>query len=562
MKSINRVLSIAFALTIILVGCKNKGEEDAASKPLAAFLPAETFLYFSMSPKELSTKLEHDNLSKLNGYKMLIGLADEEEDGMGTLIDEAIKDPGSLGLDPDERILIFVAEEFEDGYGGAVMKIKDEAKWNDFLKKIDAPELEEDEESGIKYIKVANDGYYATNGKVAMILMGDSERIGDEGKEIVIRLFEQSEDESLMGKGTFDEAMGLDDDMVFMMKLPEAMTDDFKDLMEGGISGDEEEVLACMMDWNNMDLSQFAYFYTLNFEMGEIVLDMKYDWDEMSSMTRMGDMLVPINTAAMNTINTDEAIFSYAMAFDPDYIISVMEECGVMDMADEELAAAGLSAEEIAGWFGGNIYMQISGMEEMDYREEDYWAYDDQSGKAPIMTNKEMLPVFMLNMDLRDAKGMTEFVELLELGATFSEEFSLTNNGNYWTLSPVTAFDMYFGASEDQFYFGNNEAQIAAYVNGTYDAGDQNMLANMNGQMAYMHFNMNLDPAIASMITEAAASEDPFGVAGMAIEFLSMFDYMEAKTGKDGGKFVIKMQDDSHYALYMLLEMADDASPI
>lgn len=557
-----RILSIAFAFTILFLGCKNKGEEDGSSKPLDAYLPAETFLYFSMSPKEISTKLEHENLSKLNGYNMIIGLADEEEKGMGTLIDEAIKDPASLGIDPDERILIFVAEDYEEGYGGAVMKIKDEEKWNEFLEFLEAPELTEDKESGIKYTKLSSDGYYATDGNVAILLMGDKDRIEKDEEALAINLFEQTEEESLMGKGAFDEAMKLDDDMVFMMNLPESMTDDFKDLMEDGISGDEEEMLACMMDWNDMDFSKFAYFYTLNFEMGEIVLDMKYDWEEMSDMTRMGDMLVPINTGALGAINTDEAIFSYAMAFDPDYIVSVMEECGAIEMADETLAAAGLSSEEIASWFGGNIYVQISGVEEMDYREEDYWAYDEQSQKAPIMTNQETLPVFMLAMDLRDAKGMTEFVDLLELGSSFDEDFSITNSGTYWTLSPATSFDMFFGASDDMFYFGNDAEQIAAYVEGSYETGAQNMLANMDGEMAYMHFNMNLDPEISSMISEAAASEDPFGIAGMAVQFLTMFDYMEAKTGKDGGNFVIKMQDDSHYALYMLLEMADDASPI
>jgi hypothetical protein len=561
MKFTMRSLGLALLISLAFIGCKNK-EEEAANRELGSYLPAETFLIYTMSPGQLSTKMEHDNLSKLNGYKMLLKFANESEKGSGDYIDEVIKDPSTLGIDPAEKVIIFVAESFEDdGYGGALMKIKDMEKFQAMLDMFDVPALKEDEESGLSYVQIEKDLMLFTNNYTALFLAGP--KVKDNGKELGMGIFEQSPEESAYAKQEFKDAIAREDDMVFMMYMPEDLQEELKDMTDDEFDeiDDGTGALRCLIDWDNMDFNNFMYYYTLNFNKGEIVLDMIYDWDELSGSTKMGKMLTPIQSSTLSNINTDDALFTYAMALDPDYIMSVLNECGVTEMVDEELSQAMLSAEEISGWFGGTIYAQISDIREMPYRDVDYWAWEDQD-EPPIMETEMEMPVFMAVMDVRDRKGIEEFMELIALGSKEDEDFSLVNMEEYWVVMPSKGLDVYIGLTDDKMYVGNDMDEIIGYVNGTYDRGEQSILARMDQQFAYMRINTNVDGNIRSMLEEMAGPNDVFGIAGMLINFVTTFDHIESQTNKDGGKVVLKMQDDSHYALYMLMEMADDASPI
>ncbi len=550
---------IALSTVAIFTGC-NKGEEGADRDP-ATLIPESAFLLYTMRVDQVMMKMEHENLSKLNSYQMMLSFAEESEKGMSDFIDNAIKDPSTMGIDPSQEIMVFVADDFEEGWGGMIVKISDMEKFQAMLDLMDMPEMKEDKDSKIKHTNIDEDLFVFTDGYYAVFAAGDD--FDERGMELGIGLFSQGEEGSVKGSGKFSEVIAREDDMVFAMNFPESLQDEMTDAMDDvyGEIGDDEEMLNCLLNLEAIDFDKYQYFYTLNFNKGDIALETVFNWDEIMGSSPIADMIKPFDASPMSSINSDEALASMAMGIAPDEIQNILDNCGVTEMVDGELGMAGLSMAEITGWFGGNIYMNVSSVEMLKWRELDYWAMDDD-GKAPTIETDKMLPVFLLAMDVRDQKGMTEFVELLEFGAAFSDEFVLVNNGDYWTVMMEEGFDIHFGITEDMFYLGNKESQIAQYVGGTYPTGSQDVLGKMNGEVAYIRIDTDIPPALEDMIEDEFSADDPFGFTSMAIKFAMEFDYLESRSNFESGSMVLKLKDDSHYSLYQIIEMADDASPI
>lgn len=471
--------------------------------------------------KSIAEKGNFKDLDKLQLWKEFEKEAEGKIDSSNRmLVQKALQDPLSTGIDFRKSMAAFVSKEGNDVVAGVVIALVDAEKFSATVASV-PKEAETMQGDGYKYVMNGKEtSVFGWNNDVAVFYVNN--RTGD-----LLKSFD-----SLIHK----KVAGMAEQKTFKKFVKH--THDLDIYLDNGKLSASEPMTAQMMSGMNLP-ADYAVCLGVNFENGKITAatsyyfnnkedEKKFDWVAGKPGVNPFPYLCAEPPVAVLSIN-----INYPQLYD-----FLSEIKGVKENVDQELKAMQLTQEQVRGLLTGQVAFSFSGVVG---KQLIFPGYD---GSMDTVTRP--MPLFSLFVGIKDKASFKKLLEQLPLQKT----------GNYYQV-PVPAIDLYMAEGAEGITFTTDVAAAEKLGKGEKlgngEFGEMTDLCNKNSYAGYVQLELaKTSPAFRDYLKTNIDSAQ----YSMVELGLKPFENIQSWSGKQGDMTLyteVNMKDKNTNALSQLL---------
>lgn len=439
MKKTLLVLTVITSLAIAFSSCKRKDTTGL-------LIPKDAAIAVHINSASLLSKLSWEEIKISNWFQKL------QQENPDSLLREFLSDPAGKGIDMKSDFVLFATIRTNGAYLVANGKLKDDAAFTSFCKKV-IPDGSLTQEGTFSFISHQDQGAVVWNKERYAIVINlpgiskgrsfENESPAPEYKSIT------ADSLKIYGKKVLSlsntETLGTDEHFADLIHEPGDIHywQDIGKLYAG--YGEMGQLLSMMKLSSFVEGNKFAM--TVNFENGKILMSGKqYHGEAMAKLLKKYPFK-PVDASLVKRLPTDNVMAAFAINFQPEFITALLKAAGIDGLINLFLEKSKFKLEDITKANKGQVLFALTGFDTKK-------VIDSQSaapGKKPeLRSYEEKVPKFIIANAINDK-------EAFERLFSFFKE----SDGKIERLSSGYTFRM-----KDDWFAAGDSANVAAFLSG------------------------------------------------------------------------------------------------
>lgn len=483
-------------------------------------IPKNAAAVISINFKSLIKKLDIDGEFKNTELSKLMteGLEKEKiKPHEKKIFDKLKNDPMSCGINLLSQVYIYVVADRKNNYSAAVIDIKDLDKFNEFIKQF--PELTINNYIDYKTTSIGHQLMLIWN-KKGLVLMNqyNFEREISDAKDIILIPSKNNIKQNPNFKH-FEDNKDINYFVSYKELLKMPQLNNTLDQIESLFNKNDETVMVG----------------GLEFKDNEIVIESEVKYPNSSMRESMNIYNEKgISDEAINLMTADKLIAGISLNLDLVKIKNIFKSFNIemYDQVEKNLKENGLSIDEIAKSFSGEITLSLNGFESKEVKSMSYMYNEIIEDYEFVEVNKtQNIPKMNVSIGVKDKNTLAKIMKLLPF----------QKNGNVYNLSipnmNSSLVETNYGVTfTSDSLFAQQLANNIKYSN-KIDSEIKNKFKNSS---AYMYFDIG-SSELSNFIKNVSQNTPEAKYETVLSPFLKTYKYAE----------VIQKDNKSNFNLYL-----------